>query len=44
VETWAKLRKRRDSNPRVVAHRSLSRPRGTVCRSVPQAVYLRVFS
>jgi hypothetical protein len=34
-------RKRRDSNPRYLSVRSLSRPRGTVCWSVSQAAYLR---
>src|SRR5437764_741703 len=43
VFVLVKGRKRRDSNPRVVAHRSLSRRMGIVCWSVCLAVYLLVF-
>src|SRR5437764_4647827 len=36
-------RKRRDSNPRCLSARSLSRRMGTMCWSVRQAAYLRLF-
>jgi hypothetical protein len=41
---WSERRKRRDSNPRTLAGRSLSSRRGAVCRGMSQAVELRVFA
>ena len=44
METWAELRKRRDSNPRSLSGRSLSSRRGTVCRGMSKVADLRRFT